>query len=137
MKRTLLLLVLLSTLISACGTTSRAEREMVEAMDLWAAHVRWGEQDGLVDFIHPDYLAENPIREVDIARLGLFSVSRYRVRQHLEVPGEKGVDRLVEISMYHHGTAQERVVQYREVWRYDEDLKRWFLHSGLPDPSRH
>ncbi len=136
MRMDRLIVLALIILVGACATTSKTEREMTETMDAWAAHVRWGEIESLVDFMHPDYLAENPVREMEIERLGLFSVSQYRVRQHLEISGEQAVERVVEIRLYHRQTAQERVIRHREIWRYDSDMKRWFLHSGLPDPTR-
>ncbi len=119
---------------SGCATGNRVDREMGETMDRWAAHVRWGDFDTLVDFMHPDFLEENPVEDAELERLNDFSVSRYRVRQHLEVAGERAVERVAEIHLYHHGSAQERVIQHNELWRYDEDLDRWMLHSGLPDP---
>lgn len=35
--------------------------------------------------------------------------------------------------MYNKHTARERVVEYIESWRWDEERERWMLHSGLPD----
>jgi hypothetical protein len=58
------------------------------------------------------------------------------VRQVLAEPEGTGFERTVRIRMYHLHSAYERVVDHREVWRYDESLERWLLHSGLPDPRR-
>ncbi len=130
-------LVVLSSLVLlvACGTGQRHD-DRQDAMDRWEALVRWSEFDALVDMIHPDWLAENPIHPVDIDRLHQFRVTEYRVRQVLADPDGMGFERLIRIRMYHVHSARERVVDHREVWRYDEDLERWLLHSGLPDPQR-
>ena len=130
-------LVILSSmvLLIACGTGQRHD-DRQDAMERWEALVRWNEFDALVDMIHPEWLAENPIHPVDIDRLHQFRVTEYRTRQMLVDPDGLGFERVVRIRMYHVHSARERVVDYREVWRYDEDLERWLLHSGLPDPRR-
>ncbi len=130
-------LVILSSmvLLIACGTGQRHD-DRQDAMERWEALVRWNEFDALVDMIHPEWLAENPIHPVDIDRLHQFRVTEYRTRQMLVDPDGLGFERVVRIRMYHVHSARERVVDYREVWRYDEDFERWLLHSGLPDPRR-
>lgn len=133
---TRLSLVLLCLLLaSACGTSSSV-RERQAAMDRWEVLVRWNQFDNLVDFIHPDYLAENPVTNLDIDRLNQFRVTEYRVRQVLVSPDSDEVQRQARIRLYHVHTGRERVVDYREIWRLDEDLDVWLLHSGLPDPRR-
>lgn len=132
----LLIILMVSLLISACAGNSQAQREREQAMDRWRDMVRWSEYDGLVDMIHPDWLAENPIRSLEIQRLRQFRVSEYRVRQVISDPDGLGVERHVQIRLYHVHSARERVIEHREVWRYDEQLERWLLHSGLPDPRR-
>jgi hypothetical protein len=122
-------------LTTACGTNQRHE-DRQDAMDRWEALVRWSEFDALVDMIHPDWLSENPVHPVDLDRLHQFRVTEYRVRQVLAEPEGTGFERTVRIRMYHLHSAYERVVDHREVWRYDESLERWLLHSGLPDPRR-
>lgn len=122
-------------LLIACGTGQRHD-DRQDAMERWEALVRWNEFDALVDMIHPEWLAENPIHPVDIDRLHQFRVTEYRTRQMLVDPDGLGFERVVRVRMYHVHSARERVVDYREVWRYDEDLERWLLHSGLPDPRR-
>ncbi|MGY6588725.1 MAG: hypothetical protein ACXIUB_10635 [Wenzhouxiangella sp.] len=129
------LILLCLFLVVACGTSSSA-RERQEAMDRWERLVRWDQFDNLVDFMHPDYLAENPVTNLDIDRLNQFRVTEYRVRQVLVSPDSNEVQRLARIRLYHVHSGRERVVDYREVWRLDEDLGVWLLHSGLPDPRR-
>lgn len=129
------LIVLAAVLLAACAGGSQAQRERDQAMDLWQEMVRWSEYDGLVDMIHPDWLAEHPIRSIELERLRQFRVTEYRVRQVISDPDEQRVERRVQIRLYHVHSARERVIQHREVWRYDETRDRWLLHSGLPDPS--
>ncbi len=121
-------------MLIGCGNRSD-QREFSETMDRWEVLVRWSQYDALIDFIHPEWLEENPIRSIDISRLEQYRISEYRLRQVLSSPDEKAVERLVRLRMYHIHSARERVVDFHEVWRYDEDYKRWLLHSGLPDPT--
>ena len=132
-RGSLMLLCLL--LAAACGTSSSA-RERQQAMDRWEVLVRWNQFDNLIDFIHPDYLAENPVTNLDIDRLNQFRVTEYRVRQVLVSPDSDEIERLARIRLYHVHSGRERVVDYREIWRLDDDLGVWLLHSGLPDPRR-
>ena len=124
-----------TTLLVGCGGNSNL-RERQETMDRWEVLVRWSQFDSLIDFMHPDYLAENPIRELDLERLNQFRVTEYRVRQVLLDPDTEEVQRVVRIRLYHIHSARERVIDHREVWRRDEALGVWLLHSGLPDPRR-
>ena len=130
-------LVLFTTLILLTGCASNQKHEeRQDSLDRWEALVRWSEFDALIDMIHPEWLSENPIHPVDIDRLHQFRVTEYRVRQVLVDPDQQGLERAVRIRMYHQHSARERVIDHREVWRFDEDLERWLLHSGLPDPRQ-
>jgi hypothetical protein len=130
-----LFLVLIILLLAACGA-NKAQREGKETMDAWEALVRWSQYDALVDFIHPEWLAENPITQLDVDRLHQFKVTEYRIRQVLQEEDGGNIRRRVQIRLYHIHSARERIIDHLEVWRYDGDLKVWLLHSGLPDPRR-
>lgn len=130
-----LMLLMVVLLLTACASGSQAQRKQEKAMNLWQEMVRWNEYDGLVDMIHPDWLADHPIRSVELERLRQFRVTEYRVRQVISDPDEQRVVRRVQIRLYHIHSARERIIQHREVWRYDDERDRWLLHSGLPDPG--
>ena len=119
-------------LLGACDTLNDKDKQRTETMDRYEAVVRWSQFDSLVDFMHPDWLAENPVTSLEIERLHQFRVSQYTLRQVLSEPGG-GVDRLVQLRLYNKHTARERVVDYVESWRWDDERGRWMLHSGLPD----
>lgn len=125
-------MVTLVGLLGACGTLDEKDKKRTETMDRYEAVVRWNQFDSMVDFMHPEWLAENPVSSLDIERLHQFRVSQYTVRQVLSDPGG-GVDRLVQLRLYNKHTAREKVVEYIESWRWDDERGRWMLHSGLPD----
>lgn len=122
----------LVVLLSACDTLNDKDKQRTETMDRFEAVVRWNQFDSMVDFMHPDWLAENPVTSLEIERLHQFRVSQYTVRQVLSDP-DGGVDRLVQLRLYNKHTAREKVVEYVESWRWDDQRGRWMLHSGLPD----
>ncbi len=130
-----LVAVLMLLGLAACGG-NQVQRVGVETMDNWETLVRWSQFDALLDYIHPDFLEENPITQLDVDRLHQFRVTQYRVRQIVAAPDGLSVDRMVRIRMFHVHSSQERVVDHLEVWRYDEERRAWLLHSGLPDPRR-
>lgn len=130
-----LVLLLLIAGLSACGG-NQVQRTGVETMDQWERLVRWSQFDALVDFIHPDFLETNPILQLDVDRLHQFRVTEYRVRQILSAPDGLEVERVVRLRLIHLHSARERVVDHREIWRYDPERRAWLLHSGLPDPRR-
>jgi len=130
----LLLIVLMS--LAACAASNQAQRERQQAMDRWQDMVRWSEYSALVDMINPEWLAENPVGRLELQRLRQFRVTEYRVRQVISEPDGLALERRVQIRLYHVHSARERVIQHRELWRYDEERERWLLHSGLPDPRR-
>lgn len=135
-KTRIILLALATALLAACGTT-RMEREMNESMDAWAVALRWGDNpDVLIDFIHPEYLAENPISDQELVRLQQFRVTEYRLRQQVMEPDGQAAYRLVALRLYHLRSAREITVRHEEVWRYDPEFGRWLLHSGLPDVTQ-
>ena len=119
-------------LLGACDTLNEKDKQRTETMDRYEAIVRWNQFDSMVDFMHPEWLAENPVTSLEIERLHQFRVSQYTVRQVLS-DSDGGVDRLVQLRMYNKHTAREKVVEYVESWRWDDERARWMLHSGLPD----
>lgn len=130
--RIILGLLLASFLLTGCGA-SKQDLAQTETLQRYEAVMRWSQFDSLVDFIHPDWLAENTITSLDVQRLHQFQVSHYRVIQVISLQDVEGMDRLVRLRMIHRHSASERVVEYVESWRWDEERERWMLHSGLPD----
>lgn len=129
------LLVLIVLTLSACGSNP-VQRAGTETLDAWESLVRWSQFDALVDFIHPEHLQSHPVTQLDIDRLHQFRVTEYRVRQVLASTDGEALERTVRLRLYHVHSAQERVIDYREIWRWDSEMRAWLLHSGLPDPRR-
>lgn len=130
------LVLVAALLLAGCPASNPQKQKQTETMDRFEALVRWSQFDVLVDYMHPDWLDENPVTQLDVDRLKQFQVSQYRVRQVVAMENGEGVDRLVELRLYHIHTARERTIQYVESWRWDDERERWMLWSGLPDVTQ-
>lgn len=127
-------LVLVCALLSACPQQTRDGKLLEETLLLHAQEVRWGGFEKSLDFVDPRLLAERPPRSVDIERYRQVVISGYRSRgQPVVVDGEATY--VVDIEFYNRHTLATRAVVDRQRWRFDSELKRWWLISPLPDLS--
>ena len=134
MLRTLLALGLVG-LLTACPET-REDQDLTDTLTQYDTVVRWAQWDAAVDFLAPEYLEEHPVSRLDLDRLRLFRVTQYTVRSAVQVDDGKGLIQVVEIKMFNKNQARERTITDEQYWKYDEELQRWQLHSGLPDPTQ-
>ena len=139
MKLTLrtIFILCLAALLTACPKT-KEEQDLSDTLLQYDTVIRWAQWDAAVDFVAPDYLEEHPVTRLDLDRLRLFRVTQYSVRSAIPTDNEegKGLIQVVEIKMFNKNQARERVVIDEQVWKYDEEIERWQLHSGLPDPTK-
>lgn len=124
-----------AALLTACPKT-KEESDLADTLLKYDTIVRWAQWDAAVDFIAPDYMEENPITRLDLDRLRLFKVTQYTVRSSVQVDEGKGLLQEVEIKMFNKNRAREVSVIDEQYWKYDDERSRWFLHSGLPDPTQ-
>ncbi len=132
--RTLVILGL-AALLTACPKT-KEESDLSDTLLRYDTVIRWAQWDAAVDFISPEYLEENPVTRLDLDRLRLFKVTQYTVRSAVPVDEGKGMLQEVEIKMFNKNRAREKSVIDEQYWKYDEERERWFLHTGLPDPTK-
>lgn len=132
--RTIVLLGL-TALLTACPKT-KEESDLSETLLQYDTVVRWAQWDAAVDFIAADYLEENPVTRLELDRLRLFRVTQYTVRSAVPFDEGNGLIQVVEIKMFNKNQARERVILDEQEWKYDEEIERWQLHSGLPDPTQ-
>ena len=128
--------VVLALLVTACATTSGMDQSRGETLDQYESMIRWSEWDGAVNFIAPEYLEEHPVSRLDLDRLRLFRVTAYNVRSTQIYDEGQTMTQVVEIRLFHKAQAVERSITDQQLWRYDTETQRWWLHSGLPDPTQ-
>ena len=134
-SRHLIIALLIMLAIAACST-SPAEKSRSEAFKQYETIIRWSQWDAAADFISPDYLIENPISRLDMDRLRLFRVTAYTIRSTGVYDEGMTAKQVVEIRMFNKNKGVERTIVDNQDWRYNEERQRWFLHSGLPDPTQ-
>jgi hypothetical protein len=134
-RLTRLLLALAVATLAAC-VPNPVEKSRGEAFKQFETIIRWSQWDAAADFIAPEFLAENPITRLEMDRLRLFRVTAYTVRSTGVFDEGLTARQVVEIKLFNANQAVERTIIHEQEWRYHEDVKRWLLHSGLPDPTQ-
>lgn len=131
----MLVMTLTVLAISACSG-NQVDKSRSEAFKQYETIIRWSQWDAAADFIAPEYLEENPISRLDMDRLRLFKVTAYTIRSTGVFDEGMSAKQVVEIRMFNTHQAVERTFIDNQEWRYNEERKRWLLHSSLPDPTR-
>jgi len=125
----------LAALLTACPQTKQDE-DLSETLLQYDTVVRWAQWDAAADFLAPEYLEEHPVTRLELDRLRLFRVTQYAVRSATPVDEGNGLMQVVEIKMFNKNQARERTIIDEQYWKYDAEIERWQLHSGLPDPTQ-
>lgn len=128
-------LILLCLLLAACATSEKGDRLKLDTVLFqYAGAIRYSEIASAYEFVHPKQRAEKPMSSLEWERYAQVQFTGYLVK--VKEPGDVGeVRQLVELRLINRHTQAERVIQVREVWKWDPETKRWWLESGLPDIS--
>jgi hypothetical protein len=132
------LLIAATVLLGACANKEiRSKATLLDnTLRTYAATVRWGDFAQATSFIEPKLLAEHPPSQLELDRLHQVRVTSYNEQPAIPV-GEDEVRQTVQIELVNVNTQTARSIVDRQVWKYDEAGKHWWLTSGLPDISRH
>lgn len=127
-----LFLLVVALALAGCpkqgGKSGALERIQMD----YSAAIRWGNFEGAWNLVDPKVRKEHPLTDIDFSRYKQIEISGYRDLGS-SVLGNGDVVRDIEIGVISKHTLTERMVRYREHWRYDEEAKAWWLVSGLPD----
>ena len=134
-RQSLMLLILSATVLAACSS-NQVDKSRSEAFKQYETIIRWSQWDAAADFIAPEYQAEHPITRLEMERLRLFRVTAYTIRSTGIYDEGMTARQVVEIRLFNTHQAVERTIIDEQEWRYNEESKRWQLHSGLPDPTK-
>lgn len=128
-----LLSLLLLMAVSGCASVGREADALDAAQYAWSAAIRWGDFEGGLTMVDPEYQKAHPITPIELARYKQVQVSSYRdVGSDRNITAGTAV-RDIEIGVVNRHTLAERTVRYREQWRWDQEAGRWLLTGGLPD----
>ena len=127
----ILLSVLLLAGCASAGGGTRGDK-LYEAQNAYSGAVRWGDFEGAWTLIDPELRKKQPMTDLQLARYGQIQVSGYRDIGSSNLEDGTTV-RDIEIGVVNRHTLAERSIRYRERWKWDEEGKRWWLQSTLPD----
>ena len=120
--------------IGACNSVkpTKARSEEITMYD-FSSDIRWGEWDAAYDYVDPKTKKEHPLSDIERGRFKQVEISAYEVLANVHHEGT--IDRQIKLDMINRNTQIPRTVSYIEHWRWDDEIKKWWLVSGLPDIS--
>jgi hypothetical protein len=130
------LILLLAALLTGGCATHQQEKNLDLILAEYEKSIRWSQWDAAAQFLAPELLETNPPTPLDLDRLRLFRVTGYEIRSAVPFDEGLGFRQTVEIRLFNRNQAIERSLRDIQEWKYDADLERWFLHSGLPDVTK-
>jgi hypothetical protein len=124
-------LVLLIPLASLGGCTSLTDDKIAMRLEntttSYRQSVRWGYWDAAVGFLHPDERSD-----IDPETLDNIRVTSYEVVQPPVIADDTTAVQLVRIEYVLNDRQRLESLADRQQWRYDDEMKAWWLYSGLP-----
>jgi hypothetical protein len=131
--RTSVLLLLSLLALAGCASSGTQGTKLDQAQYAWSGAIRWGDFEGAVNLIDPKVREKLELTPLQLERYKQIQISSYRdVGTSTDLDAGKAV-RDIEIGVINRHTMAERIVRYREVWRWDAEAKAWWLTSSLPD----
>lgn len=119
--------------LTGCASTGTQSNKLDQAQYAWSGAIRWGDFEGAANMIDPKVREKMELTALQLERYDQVQISSYRdvgARSDFEA-GTAARD--IEIGVINRHTMAERVVRYRETWRWDAEAKAWWLTSQLPD----
>lgn len=115
--------------LAACAVQEQQQLEDLQvALMRYEKAIRWGEFELANSMRDADLRAALP----EQGNYGKIKVTSYRVIQ-LPAPNPMGLlEQVVAIGYVNNTSQLERTVKDRQLWRYDEETRRWWLVSDLP-----
>lgn len=136
MRRILSILAVLSVLLLAgCATKARSDA-LTTTLKAYGSTLRWGDFQSAAQFVDPKVRAAHPLTSLQLARFEQVRVSEYDDGAGPVPTSDFDVQQTVLISLVNIHTQSERSIVDHQTWHYDEQTRRWWLTSGLPDITR-
>lgn len=131
MKRILVSVIILSLLLSSCGGKSTKKRNLDSTLYKYASFIRWSDFDAALGYLEPGKKDLQP-SSFELQKLKQFKVSRYTEAPIKPGKEENTILQSVEIQMYNIHNNHTKTILDHQTWEYNDELKQWFLTSGIP-----
>lgn len=124
-------------LSAGCSNERIRNRETIqeETLRTYAQVIRWGDIEQAEAFIDPALREKLALSELERERYRQVRITGYDAGAAQPV-GTNELQQSVRIDLVNIHTQVARSIVDHQTWRYDEQAKRWWLVSGLPDISR-
>jgi len=124
-----LLLLGVFALAGCAALESKSRREDLDNLTRgYAKALEWSKFD--VAYTATKAAQEAPLP--DATALKDIKITSYEPAAPLVEQGGKSVKRVARIRYVHTSRMVERSLTMEEEWKYSDEAKRWFLHSGFP-----
>lgn len=121
--------------LAACGSGPGSKPDLLErSLYDYSGAIRWNNFEVAYESIDPERRKAAPLSDFELERLKQVQVVSYNVVAQTAID-ETRIAREVEIGVVNRHTQAERTVRVREIWRYDDEAKRWWQVEGLPNFS--
>lgn len=116
--------------LAGCATLeSKSRREQLDNLTRgYAKALEWSKFD--VAYTATKAAQETPLP--DAAALKDIKITSYEPAAPLVEQDGKIIKRIARIRYVHTSRMVERSLTMEEEWKYSDEAKRWFLHSGFP-----
>ena len=122
-------------LLAACATNQRSE-DLTNTLNAYHSTLRWGDFQHALNFVDPAWREAHPLTPLQLARYKQVRVVGYDEGQGPVPASDTEVRQTVKIGLVNRHTMQQRYIIDHQDWRWDDQAKRWWLTTGLPDITR-
>jgi hypothetical protein len=126
------ILVISLLLIAGCATLERQEQlKLLDSRtDSYEAALRWGYYKLAYGFRNPQDPQEI---KPDFEHLKNFKIAFYEITERTVSEDKQHAWQSVEIKYYLINQYIEKTTTDNQEWKYDPDMKQWFLQTDLPE----
>lgn len=136
MQRLRLVVVIITlAMLAGCAKNIRTE-SLTGTLNAYHSTLRWGDFQHALEYVDPDWRQAHPLTPLQIARYKQVRVVGYDEGQGPVPTSDTEVRQTVKISLINRHTMRERILIDHQVWKWDDQAKRWWLTTGLPDITR-
>lgn len=121
-------LAVAALMLAGCGAIREEKKTsaLEAAVTAYGSAIRWGYYETAFGYVHPDKRKALP------ANIGDIQVTNYDVVQPPVMQDDDSATQIAQIDYVLRDVQRVRSVSDRQLWRYDQKTKTWWLHSGVP-----
>jgi len=131
-NKNILFFIMIAGVLFLTGCASMHEQERLDELDsvteAYGMAIRWGKFASAMRLLDRSVMPDDAY----IRAIGRIRISSYEVLQRELSEDGLEATQTVEIGYYYVDRLIEKKLIDKQIWRYEQDKKKWLLHSGLP-----